>query len=370
MRCFNDYYIEKFSSLLLEINWSSVYDSVGANSEFDSLYNTVSFHFDKSFPKKLVKIKKSVDARWITTELREISRRSTELSELNQVYKNGLYHREYQELKTIYLVKLKHAKKTCNDDRISSADNEVKESWKIIKEAHNGYTGNAIPCLQSAEGGDILSDNFAICNLFSEYFSTVSSSISKPDTKNINYMSSAHQSIYLYPATKMDIKQVIKKVCKKKSSGINEIPGHVFKEIANVISEPLELTHIVNSTFIEGRFPDILKMSKVLANKSTVVAIDQLIKHALEILENKQQPLGLFFDLSKAFDLVDHDILLHKLSFYGIRGSALNWVGSYLPDRSRQLVCVNGINSKRKMYIKRGTSRLCFGTPPIFGFYK
>nr|XP_023022447.1 esterase FE4-like [Leptinotarsa decemlineata] len=86
-------------------------------------------------------------------------------------------------------------------------------------------------------------------------------------------------------------------------------------------------------------------------NKSTVGAIDQLIKHVLEILENKQQTLGLFFDLSKAFDLVDHDILLHKLQFYGIRGPALNWVRSYLTGRN-QLVCVNGINSVSKCIVR------------------
>lgn len=58
----------------------------------------------------------------------------------------------------------------------------MKESCKIVKEAQNGDIGNAIPFLQSAEDGDNLSDNYAIRNLFSDYFSAINTSISKPDS--------------------------------------------------------------------------------------------------------------------------------------------------------------------------------------------
>ena len=57
-----------------------------------------------------------------------------------------------------------------------------------------------------------------------------------------------------------------------------------------------------------------------------------------------------FLDFSKAFDTVDHDILLCKLSHYGIRGNALKWIESYLSNR-KQFVTYNGVSSVSKAIV-------------------
>ena len=64
-----------------------------------------------------------------------------------------------------------------------------------------------------------------------------------------------------------------------------------------------------------------------------------------EALDNKKHVCGIFVDLKKAFDTVDHNILLKKLEYYGIRGTANNWFRSYLTNR-KQFVSINGFNSQ------------------------
>ena len=71
--------------------------------------------------------------------------------------------------------------------------------------------------------------------------------------------------------------------------------------------------------------------------RSTHTAIFQFTKQILESLEDGTVPLGLFLDLSKAYVTLNHEILLRKLKLYGIRGTALKWIASYLSKRSQKV---------------------------------
>ena len=72
-----------------------------------------------------------------------------------------------------------------------------------------------------------------------------------------------------------------------------------------------------------------------------LVSLTEAIKNSLD---NRKFGCGTFIDLQKAFDTVNHDILLMKLEHYGIRGTTLDWLKSYLSDR-KQYISVNGSNS-------------------------
>ena len=55
--------------------------------------------------------------------------------------------------------------------------------------------------------------------------------------------------------------------------------------------------------------------------------------------------MAIFIDLKKAFDTVDHKILIKKMEHYGVRGSSIDWFKNYLSDRE-QFVSINGVNSE------------------------
>ena len=76
-----------------------------------------------------------------------------------------------------------------------------------------------------------------------------------------------------------------------------------------------------------------------------------------EALKNDKKVLTVFLDMSKAFDCVDHDILLEKLFAYGIRGRAHSWFKSYLSDRTQQ-VSFNGTFSDNICNIDCGVPQL------------
>jgi len=166
----------------------------------------------------------------------------------------------------------------------------------------------------------------------------------------------------------------------------------LLKLIADLIVTPL--CKIINHSFSTGIFPDALKVSKVVPihkggtmedlnnyrpisllsifdklveklmhkrlynflelhnilfmnqfgfrkNNSTSFALIQITEKIKETIDNKKYGCGIFIDLRKAFDTVNHKILLGKLDHYGIRGSALNWFSSYLSNR-KQYVFHNG----------------------------
>ena len=78
---------------------------------------------------------------------------------------------------------------------------------------------------------------------------------------------------------------------------------------------------------------------------STSHALIQITEKIKNALDNGNHACGVFIDLQNAFDTVNHDILIDKLSYYGIRGPSNQWFKSYLSNRS-QYVSINGFHSE------------------------
>ena len=82
-------------------------------------------------------------------------------------------------------------------------------------------------------------------------------------------------------------------------------------------------------------------------NCSTSMGVLNLVNTIINSIDDRKYCLGVFLDLSKAFDTIDHVILLRKLEHYGVRGVPLNWFKSYLDNRM-QFVVVNGVRSQSR----------------------
>ena len=76
------------------------------------------------------------------------------------------------------------------------------------------------------------------------------------------------------------------------------------------------------------------------SNRSTSLALMDLIEQITDNLDNKKITIGIFIDLKKAFDTVNHKLLLEKMKYYSVRGIANKWLQSYLYNR-KQFVFFN-----------------------------
>ena len=85
-------------------------------------------------------------------------------------------------------------------------------------------------------------------------------------------------------------------------------------------------------------------------NHSTYIAVIDFIKDVSEAIDEGMNTIGIFMDLSKAFDTIDHDILLTKLYHYGFRGIYHEWFRNYLTNRKQYVSYIIQENPNMKIF--------------------
>ena len=231
-------------------------------------------------------------------------------------------------------------------------------------------------------------------------------------------INSSSDSFFLSPTTATEIENEISYLNNSKSTGPFSIPTPILKLAKNVLSGPLAI--IINASFATGIVPKKMKIAKVIpvfekgsstqltnyrpisllsvfnkileklmhkrlysyinekqilyskqfgfrASYSTSHALISIIDKIQVAIENRDFICGVFIDLSKAFDTVDHNILLKKLDFYGIRGLPFEWFTSYLSNR-KQFVCVDNVFSD-ELHISCGVPQGSVLGPLLFLIY-
>ena len=135
----------------------------------------------------------------------------------------------------------------------------------------------------------------------------------------------------------------------KKGSRLNACNYRPISLLSNLnkILEKLMFTRVYK--FIE-KYNCIYDLQFGFRNKhSTNHALINITETIRNALDNDKYACGIFVDLQKAFDTVNHDILIEKLQYYGIRGKTNDWFKSYLTNR-KQFVSINGFSILKLMY--------------------
>ena len=299
----------------------------------------------------------------------------------------------------------------------------AKESWKGIKSII-GIKDSKKSIINSLSlNENMISDPKEIADNFNDYFSSIACKLQEKIYNGHDFKNYLHDRLannfFITPTDKFEVSDIIRNLNPNKSSGPHSIPTKILKEIVEIIAEPL--AEIINLPFCKGIFINNLKISKVIpifkekgcasecsnyrpisllsninkifeklmhqrlysflsVNKciydlqfgfrnqhSTNHALIDLTEDIRETLDNSLFAVGIFIDLQKAFDTVDHKILLSKLDHYGIRGIANDWFRSYLTNR-QQYVFVNDTNSDLK-YMLYGVPQGSVLGPLLFLIY-
>ena len=311
------------------------------------------------------------------------------MTQKNQFGDQVLYL-EFKEFRRKLKGVITQAKKLHNFRKFENANGNCKDTWKVINEIRGKV--KAMPKPHFLINGDIIKDRRAIASGFNNYFSSIATTLNdsadgiaiRPIPAFTDYLNSAvSSSIYLSDCSPQEISDIISELANGKAS---DIPVLVLKRCHKVLS-PI-LSKFFNSFMNSGTFPELLKVGQISPifkkgnpqlldnyrpvstlpmlsklfekiiyrrlydffisknvisekqfgfrrNHSTSHAINCSVNFVAGCIEEKRHVVGMFLDLSKAFDTINHDKLLIKLSYYGIRGNCLTLLKNYLRDRKQ-----------------------------------
>jgi len=299
---------------------------------------------------------------------------------------------------------IRAAQKSYYAERFEEIRDDVKRTWQLIRNVIDDNIGvsKSTSVDELVCNSKVVTDPKSIANKFNDYFTHVGPNLAEKiptiSGSHLDYMkNNVINTMFLKPVTTYEIKNIILELHGNKSPGHDGFSAKVIKVVGEYICEPL--CFICNLSFTTGCFPSSLKLAKVIPlfktenrksvsnyrpisvlpvfskvfeklmharlyeffdincllnenqygfrpKHSTYMALVKLIDKISQELDDKYYSVGIFLDLSKAFDTIDHSIVLDKLYCYGVRGIAYEWLKSYLSERS-QYVNVNNVSSDR-----------------------
>ena len=399
-RSFCNKNIENFKRCLTNQSWDFVYESEDLQATFSRFQGVIDVHFNTNF--KLHTFTRTYINRhpWMTEALR------TQIRLKNSKYKEYVKSNNvdivesYKDSKRILHSSLRNAEIQYYSEQYELNSGDMFKSWKVLKTilALNSNSEKRQLCLTI--NNVAVTNSIDIANGFNDFFVSIGPELAKDIHSDINpltYVNNVNNSIVIFDVSCDEVKNIIRSL-KNSSAGHDEFPTFVGKLCVDSYIEPL--TFLINYSLKTGVFPSELKLARMvpifkagdssaLTNYRPISVLTFFAKVFEKIVYNKllnfisdnnilydhqygfrkgrstqqaiitlvdkitkSQDIGdivitLLIDLKKAFDTIDHRILLRKLYSYGIRGSMLKWMESYLTDRSQYVVIDGKVSQTR-----------------------
>ena len=374
----------------------------------------------KHFPIKIMHVsEKRFNNPWMTSHLKKLTVKKSDTYRkylLGEISKN-----EKNIVRNQVNIAIRAAKNKYFNDVFEKNKNNSKKQWKIINNLMGRESKPKNTINKLIVGERDYEEPFEIAEQFNDFFSSIAdnleSALPPPLLDSVFHLDNLENSFYMFPVTESECLSVIGNL-KLTSTDLNCMPVKIFKLIAPEIIPILCI--MINSSILTGTFPECLKLARITPvhkkgdktstnnyrpiaslpflskvyerlvanriisffekfklidlsqfgfqrNKSTADALFHLTEYIYKGIDEKKLTLNIQIDLRKAFDTVNHKILLDKLFSYGFRGFAQRWLGSYLADR-KQFVRINNCSSSIKA-INIGVPQGSILGPLLFLFY-
>ena len=363
------------------------------NTNYEILNTVLKTAIDTCMPTKFVKFNKHKhrNNKWITSGLiKSITFRDKLYQKLKSTNENLPLHDQLKHNLTTYNKILKkairEAKRVYYHKCFDKYKNDMKKTWLAIKEIINKSNKSCnVPDFLTINGQKVTNEQ-TIANEFNNFFVNIgpqlSAQITPLDSGSFkDYLGNPVAHTFNFNSvTTNEVKSIIDKLHSKPSAGSDRLSSITLKKINQHILLPI--TIIINQIMNTGIFPDKLKIAKVIplykkddpsivgnyrpisilpvlskiiekimfkqiheyfkthklyyANQygfreshSTEHAQLELIDRLIHDLDNGKTPVNIYMDLSKAFDTINHDILLYKMTHYGFSENSLFLLKNY-----------------------------------------